>query len=194
MPNQSSACMWHMRRGNRGFVTWFKVDDSFHSHPKVLATPPAALGLWVVAGAWCGDNLTDGFVPNHVLPRLLPDAVTLAEMLVKSGLWRRKRGGFQFHKWLEWQPSKERVERERKAAAKRQADARERRKTSSSDQFSSRRDSHVSHGVSHTTPTRPPLKGEGRGAQAPPPSCPRHQGQLAKNCANCRSEKLGGLE
>lgn len=78
-------------------MVWFKVDDSFHSHPKVMATDTAALGLWVVAGSWCGANLTDGFVPDHVLPRLLPGAVKLASKLVAAGLWSRAEGGYQFH-------------------------------------------------------------------------------------------------
>jgi hypothetical protein len=88
-------------------MTWFKVDDSFHSHPKVLATPPAALGLWVVAGAWCSANLTDGFVPDYVLPRLLPDAAQLAEQLATSRLWRRTKGGYRFHDWSAYQPTKD---------------------------------------------------------------------------------------
>ena len=88
-------------------MTWFKVDDSFHSHPKVLAATPAALGLWVVAGSWSGANLSDGFVPDHVLPRLLPDPDALAKELVTCRLWRRAKGGYQFHDWIDYQPSKQ---------------------------------------------------------------------------------------
>lgn len=87
-------------------MTWFKVDDSFHSHPKVLATSPAALGLWVVAGAWSSANLTEGFVPDHALPRLLPGAEPLAGELVANGLWRRERGGHRFHDWIAYNPTR----------------------------------------------------------------------------------------
>jgi hypothetical protein len=83
-------------------VPWFPVDDTFHSHPKRLATSAAALGLWVVAGSWSNAHLTDGRVPDHVLPLLLPDAETLADELVRTGLWRRTRGGYAFKDWLEW--------------------------------------------------------------------------------------------
>lgn len=83
-------------------MPWFPVDDSFHSHPKVLATSPAALGLWVVAGSWSNSHLTDGRVPDHVLPLLLPGAAKLAGELVTTGLWKRTRGGYVFHDWLEW--------------------------------------------------------------------------------------------
>lgn len=174
-------------------MTWFKVDDSFHSHPKVLATEPAALGLWVVAGSWCGDNLSDGFVPLHVLPRLFPGAATLAEALVTAGLWKRKRGGYQFHEWTDWQPTKERVLRERKANAERQAKFREEEKKRKSGTDSSRRYSRVSNTVSNGTPTRPPLKGEGEGAAGGgrPEDCPTHRGYPKANCGLCRSEMLG---
>jgi hypothetical protein len=92
-------------------MTWFKVDDRFHSHPKVLATEPAALGLWVVAGAWSSANLLDGFVPDNALPRLLPDSEMLAEKLCTAGLWRRIRGGYQFHDWTDYNPSAEQIRR-----------------------------------------------------------------------------------
>lgn len=88
-------------------MTWFKVDDTFHAHPKVLATDAAALGLWVVAGAWSSAHLTEGFVPDHALPRLIPGSDVLARKLVATGLWRRTRGGYQFHDWAEYQPTKE---------------------------------------------------------------------------------------
>lgn len=108
-------------------MTWFKVDDSFHSHPKVLATDPAALGLWVVAGAWCSSNLTDGFVPDYALPRLLPDGAELAKKLVTSGLWTRTKGGYRYHDWLDYNPSADTVRTEREAAKKRMRDLREKR-------------------------------------------------------------------
>lgn len=100
-------------------MTWFKVDDSFHSHPKVLATKPAALGLWVVAGSWSSANLTEGFVPDYALPRLVPDSAELAKELVASGLWTRTRGGYLFHDFLDYNPTAE----EEKAKSKARAEA-----------------------------------------------------------------------
>jgi hypothetical protein len=100
-------------------MTWFKVDDSFHAHPKVLATDADALGLWVVAGAWSSAHLTDGFLPDHALPRLLPDSATLARKLITAGLWRKVRGGYQFHDWSDFQPASSdvRAMREKRSAA-----------------------------------------------------------------------------
>ncbi|WP_157253141.1 hypothetical protein [Nonomuraea typhae] len=82
-------------------MTWFKVDDSLHSHPKAMAASLAALGLWAVAGSWSSDHLTDGFVPDHMIPSLSRGSDKLVEDLVAAGLWKRVRGGYQFHQWNE---------------------------------------------------------------------------------------------
>jgi hypothetical protein len=80
-------------------MVWFKVDDTFHSHPKQMAASLAAVGLWSVAGSWSSNHLTDGFVPDHVIPSLSRGAPELAKELCAAGLWRRVRGGYQFHQW-----------------------------------------------------------------------------------------------
>ncbi|HEU4540302.1 MAG TPA: hypothetical protein VFR23_04170 [Jiangellaceae bacterium] len=98
-------------------MTWFKVDDSFHSHPKATATSLAALGLWAVAGSWSGDHLTDGFVPDHQIPLLSRGTSKLADELVAAGLWRRTRGGYRFHDWTERNPTREQVEEDRRRRA-----------------------------------------------------------------------------
>jgi hypothetical protein len=95
-------------------LTWFKVSDDFHAHPKVMATDPAALGLWTIAGSWSSANHTGGFVPDYVLMRLLPDADKLASELVTGGLWRRVRGGHRYHDWSIYNPT----EQEAKTATK----------------------------------------------------------------------------
>jgi hypothetical protein len=82
-------------------VPWFPVDDSFHSHPKALATSLAARGLWATAGSWSSAHLTDGVVPVHVLASL-GGTPELAAELVAAGLWRRTRQGYVFHDWLDW--------------------------------------------------------------------------------------------
>lgn len=110
-------------------MTWFKVDDKFHSNSKtrkVLAETPSALALWTVAGSWSSDNLTDGFVPDHQLPWLIPNgAEEMARQLVAARFWKRVRGGYLFHEWAsdgdgtKRNPTREEVEaeRRRKAAA-----------------------------------------------------------------------------
>lgn len=111
-------------------MTWFKVDDTFHSNRKVMSLmdEPEALGLWVIAGSWCGSNLTNGFVPDYALARLLPDAVKLAQKLVTAGLWTRVRGGHRFHDWDHYQLTAEEILEERAAARERMRRLRARRR------------------------------------------------------------------
>lgn len=109
-----------LRRQGQHWVPWFRVDDGFHSHPKRLSVSLAAVGLWTVAGSWSSAHLTDGAVPDNVLPLLSPDAPMLAGELVAAGLWKRRKGGYQFHDWQARNPSKQAVENERKNNAERQ--------------------------------------------------------------------------
>jgi hypothetical protein len=163
-------------------MVWFKVDDKFHSHNKVrkvLADDPAAIALWVVAGSWSADNLTDGFVPDHQLPWLIPTgADTLAQKLVTAGLWRRVRVGYKFHEWQEngdgtrRNPSKQEVEetRRKKAEAGRRGglasgNVRSKREASASASASASAEA-LAKGLVEP-PTRPDQRGKD------PPSPPR---------------------
>lgn len=84
-------------------MPWFKVDDRLHSHPKRHAAGLRAMGLWVVAGSWAADNLTDGRIPREVLPAL-GGKPTDAKALVDAGLWTATKTGWAFHDWDGFQP------------------------------------------------------------------------------------------
>ncbi len=88
-------------------VTWFKVSDDFHSHPKAMVAGTAAVGLWTLAGSWSSANAQGGFVPDYVLPRLSEDSIALARKLVAAGLWMKVKGGYRFHEWDERNPSEQ---------------------------------------------------------------------------------------
>jgi hypothetical protein len=90
-------------------MPWFKVDDQLATHPKVAHAGLAAMGLWVKAGSWCAQHLTDGFVPNGTL-RILGANKTHAAALVRVGLWIEVEGGYQFRDWLDYQPSRAHVQ------------------------------------------------------------------------------------
>lgn len=94
-------------------MPWFKIDDSFYDHPKVFDAPDSAVALWVRAGTWSARNLTDGFVPSKMPARLCDDHATAVKELVERGLWKRVRGGWTFHDWASYQPTRESVEAER---------------------------------------------------------------------------------
>jgi hypothetical protein len=104
-------------------MPWFKVDDGFHGHPKVVELSLAAVGLWTLAGSWCAKYLTDGMVPTKTVTRLGGDASEAGE-LVAAELWLKAAGGYQFKDWHHYQPLKEAVEAERAAAQERMRKAR----------------------------------------------------------------------
>ncbi|MBF6133491.1 hypothetical protein IU501_10820 [Nocardia otitidiscaviarum] len=106
-------------------MTWFKIDDGFWSHPKVTALSDSAVALWVRAGAYACQHLTDGFIARSAL-RMLGEPSAVAELL-DSGLWTEATGGFQFHDWAEYQETGEAVKRRREQARDRQRKAREAR-------------------------------------------------------------------
>jgi len=110
-------------------MPWFKVDDSFHSHPKPRRISLAAVGLWTLCGSYCMGYKTDGFVPNWVVAGF-PRGKNLAADLVEAGLWHaaEKDGetGHQFHDWLDIQQSSEEIERDREHNRQRQRDFRKR--------------------------------------------------------------------
>lgn len=94
-------------------MVWFKVDDTLAFHAKVMAAGNPAMGLWVRAGAWCAQMLTDGRVPTHVARSL--GTARQAKALVDAGLWETAPEGYVFHDWSadERQPTREQVENKR---------------------------------------------------------------------------------
>lgn len=104
-------------------MPWFKVDDGFHGHPKVVELSLAAVGLWTLAGSWCAKYLTDGLVPAKTVTRLGGSASEAGE-LVTAELWFRADVGYQFKDWHHYQPLKVAVEAERAAAQERMRKAR----------------------------------------------------------------------
>lgn len=80
-------------------MTWFRVDDSFPFHSKVIGLPDCAKALWLTAGAWSAGTSQPGFVPSSALVAFCGDPDTATEALVARGLWERASGGFRFHDW-----------------------------------------------------------------------------------------------
>ncbi|MFD8005721.1 mucin-2 [Streptomyces mirabilis] len=118
-------------------MTWFKVDDTFYGHPKTLKAGNAAVGLWVKAGAYAAQHLTEGVVPGVVAQ--LYGTAPQARKLVAAGLWhehghtcphpRCKQpapGDYYMHDFLIYNPTRAKVEDERARSAERQQRARER--------------------------------------------------------------------
>ncbi|WHM36292.1 mucin-2 [Streptomyces sp. BPTC-684] len=116
-------------------MSWFKVDDTAHAHPKLLRAGNAALGLWMRAGAYAAQHLTEGAIPG-VVAQLYGTAPQVRK-LITAGLWHEHghkcprcpqppAGDYVMHDYLIYNPTRARVEDERAKAAGRQKRARER--------------------------------------------------------------------
>jgi hypothetical protein len=187
-------------------MPWFRLDDSFDTHPKVITAGNEAVGLYIRCGTYAARHLTDGFVPRDTV--LLYGSPALADALVRVKLWHRARGGWTIHDYLDYNPSREAVENERKAAAERQKRWRDARKRPGRDLNATRKntgdmpvdnpenaDPHditagqntsrrrvtngVTNGVTNTTPTRPAPKEAGR------------EGHPTRSAANGRASPPG---
>lgn len=104
-------------------MTWFKVDDNLATHMKVISAGNEAMGLWVRAGSWAAQQLTDGYVPKAIV-NLLGDEPS-AEKLVEVGLWHYAKDGYEFNDWGIYQPTRAAVMGDREAAKERQRKYRE---------------------------------------------------------------------
>ncbi len=113
-------------------MSWFKVDDTLHSHPKVRRAGAAAVGVWATAGSFCMAYKTDGFVPAWYLDSWGKTGTTAARRLVEVGLWDEvdegPETGWRFHDWDDYQPSSDEIERDREQARIRQRKSREQRR------------------------------------------------------------------
>lgn len=114
-------------------MTWTKLDDKLHNHHKARKAGVDALGLWAVCLSYCGDQLTDGWVPEWYVQTWLPGrkGQQVAARLVRAGLWHTAEidgePGWVFHDYLDWNPSREQVLRKRKSNTHRQAEYRARK-------------------------------------------------------------------
>lgn len=148
-------------------MTWYKVDDKLHSHKKAIKAGDA-MALWVMAGSWAADQLSDGFVPDYVVLRMFPaQGEKWAERLVEVGLWETSKhdgdDGWAFHQWDDHQPTRSEVESKREAERERKR--RQRRGSTGQFEESARSPAGVPPGQgadtprdstpSHTVPSRP---------------------------------------
>jgi len=108
-------------------MTWARLDDQFYNHPKVAKLGDMllpAVGLHALALCYCNAYLTDGFIPKDQIPRLTGDVTlllpggtpwVLVNDLLDAGLWEKAEGGYQIHDFLDYNPSRVEVLKEREA-------------------------------------------------------------------------------
>jgi hypothetical protein len=102
-------------------VTYFKVCDTWHAHPKRRAAGNAAAGLWTAAGSWSGQQLTDGHIPLYVVNNY--GTLAQAARLCQVRLWHppghdcpacpQPVDNYVFHEWARHNKTRAQVENER---------------------------------------------------------------------------------
>lgn len=106
-------------------MTWFKVDDGFHAHRKVMAltetqTGRQAIALWTLAGSWSADQLSNGVIPKR-LARKFGFTSREVQALLDADLWTESGDSYVFVDWADYQPTKAQVlEKREKERAKKQ--------------------------------------------------------------------------
>jgi hypothetical protein len=104
-------------------VAWVKLDDSFWSHPKVMAAGNEIAGAYVRMLCYSASHLTDGRVPEEAA-RVIAKQRTL-DLLQEFSFIEANGTGFVIPDYLDFNPSREKVLEERRKAAERQAKSRE---------------------------------------------------------------------
>lgn len=122
-------------------MTWVRFDDQFPIHRKVRGLSDGAYRLHSEAIFWCSRNTTDGFVgtedvselatarrPHKYLPELeargiwhRSDQACHSDSCPGSQADRPTETGWFLHDYFDYQPTKAKVEADRKAKAARQA-------------------------------------------------------------------------
>ena len=100
-------------------MTWTRIDDNFHAHPKVQQAwhaCPASIGLHVLALSYGAAYLLDGHVSPEFAQTCIPAAAgrkRAVAALVNAGLWEPNGRGWVIHDYLDHNPSREQVETDR---------------------------------------------------------------------------------
>jgi hypothetical protein len=93
-------------------MTWARLDDNFHAHPRTLQAGLEANGLFCRALSYCAHYLTDGFIPAEWAEA--QGGRRPVTKLVDVGLLEQIEGGYIVPGYLERNPSREKVQAERR--------------------------------------------------------------------------------
>jgi len=96
-------------------MAWTRIDDKFLMNPKVQSAGAYGMALYLSGLIYCNTNLTDGFIPDVMLPVLCGLAFQtpskkVADTLVALNLWERVDAGYQVHDFLSFNRSKEAID------------------------------------------------------------------------------------
>jgi hypothetical protein len=112
-------------------MAWAKLDDRFHSNPKVARvwhTCPGAIGLYVMSITHCSQHETDGRIDEYFIVGLVPDTTArrvIVDALLDAELWITiEAGAYQIPDYLDFNPSHAEQEKRRKTEKARKAKGR----------------------------------------------------------------------
>jgi hypothetical protein len=115
-------------------MPWAKLDDRFHSHPKVRGAwykCPASIGLHCIGITYAADHETDGVVPSWFVATLFQKPSELKEAvgtLTELGMWEQRADDFVIHDFLQYHTSKEKRKQKKAEEAERKRQEREQQK------------------------------------------------------------------
>jgi DnaD/phage-associated family protein len=95
-------------------MAWTRIDDKFYENSKILDAGPLGAHLYIAGLIHCNVKRTDGFIADCFISGIGGDAFDskrFAKKLVENKLWDRVEGGYQVHDFLQFNKSKEEIER-----------------------------------------------------------------------------------
>lgn len=98
-------------------MTWAKLDDRFHSHPKVEQASLAAVGLYCKALSYAACYETDGHIPEAWVRKQRNSAAV--RQLLELGMWEECPDGCIIRDFLDFNPSKAELSESRKKGRER---------------------------------------------------------------------------
>lgn len=118
-------------------MTWARLDDTFHHHPKPMKATLSALGLFALGLSYSADNKTRGRLPEKwVLGRIVGDDQSAPSQLVEVGLWTKEGDEYVIHDYHDYNLTPEELEEVRSGSRERKQKQRD-----------SERDIYVTEGV-----------------------------------------------
>lgn len=105
-------------------MPYVKIDDGIFRNPKVVQISSSAKLIYIASICYCGQSLTDGFIPTNAARMLAADAgvsysARFINELLSAGLWDEVRGGYAVHDYLAYNESAQKVQAKKDAARER---------------------------------------------------------------------------
>lgn len=100
-------------------MPWVRIDEKAMEHPKVVGLPDGAFRLWVQGLAHCQKYLTNGHIDQISMRALRAFSPKRTSELVGARLWLEVGDGIHVHDYLEWNDSREHVQKLRQQGRER---------------------------------------------------------------------------